>query len=83
MNTHLREWEIRHQSGLRKLVALLGRMRAVVKRAGGGSCVVVCERGDKSDEIKVFKMASDETALPMEVVDAFWRQEDGYIGEVN
>lgn len=60
----LREWEKENGGALKKLLALLGRLREVVEGIEGRRAAIVFCQGKEGDGIKVYKRR-DDTAGPV------------------
>ncbi|PNY22475.1 Uncharacterized protein TCAP_07130 [Tolypocladium capitatum] len=70
-------WETRRQVELRKLVAVLARLRDAVRGNGGGNCVAIYEHGSTPRAIKVFASTMSRRALPDVWIRKLWAAEDG------
>lgn len=71
---HFAAWETdpANQDGLRKMVSLLAWLREVARTARGGACVAVCDKGVKPYVLRVFEGKHGRSALPEEMIGAFW-----------
>ncbi len=72
---HFREWEIKHQTELRKLVTILTQLREVVQKQNGRSCVAIYEQHSSHKAIKVFASTANKQALSNDMVHEFWVSE--------
>lgn len=71
------DWETRRQPDLRRLVAVLGRLRKAVEESGGGPCVALYEKTPGAPVIRVFPMAGDRKAVPDHLRRQLWDATEG------
>ncbi|OHW90520.1 hypothetical protein CSPAE12_10784 [Colletotrichum incanum] len=64
------DWEMTHQTTLRKLVTVLAELRDAVRKNGGRHSAAVYERG--SGAIRTFGLPSDRQALPADLQQKLW-----------
>ncbi|KAK2005714.1 hypothetical protein LZ32DRAFT_611852 [Colletotrichum eremochloae] len=69
------DWESRHQTELRMLVAVLAQLRKSVKENGGKHCVAVYERSMVSPAIRVFPSIIAKKAIPDDLRCRLWDSE--------
>ncbi|PHH87038.1 hypothetical protein CDD83_9397 [Cordyceps sp. RAO-2017] len=69
-------WEDKHQAELRKLVTVLAKLRAAVRKNGNRRCIAICERGQGPPVISVFPSKVTARPLPDEVIRMFWKSND-------
>lgn len=70
------DWETRRQADLRRLVAILVRLRKAVEENGGEPCVALCEKATPP-AIRVFPMEADRKAAPDHLRQRLWNAEEG------
>ncbi|KAF6813208.1 hypothetical protein CSOJ01_04719 [Colletotrichum sojae] len=66
------DWEDRQQDNLRKLVAVLARLREAVEANGGEHCVAICEKTTAPPVIRVFPSTVDRKAVPYDLRRQLW-----------
>ncbi|KDN60491.1 hypothetical protein CSUB01_11571 [Colletotrichum sublineola] len=69
------DWESRHQTELRMLVAVLAQLRKSVKENGGKHCVAVYEKSTVSPVIRVFPSIIARKAIPDDLRRRLWDSE--------
>ncbi|KAL2001159.1 hypothetical protein VTN02DRAFT_2142 [Thermoascus thermophilus] len=67
------EWEVRHQTGLRKLVQLIEELRQTTTLAENRSCVAVFEKTVKPSVLKIFSFSKTRPVLPKAIIARYWR----------
>jgi hypothetical protein len=72
MAPKLKEWEGKHQSELKKLVSLIGKIQQVANGAKDGKCMVICDKKKKPLKLKIFEANGDKCVVSKEMRDIFW-----------
>jgi hypothetical protein len=72
MGPKLEKWEANHQSELKKLVSLIGKIKQEANGAKDGKCVVICDSKKTPLKLKICEASGDKFVVSKEMREIFW-----------